>query len=198
MQISDNKGETWRTVEVPNSTGRVHPNIVEIGNGNLIAMFRSRNADNIYITRSTDYGDTWTEPVRTELPNNNASISAIRLQSGRIAVIYNHFRANDDANKVVWPLQRCPVAIAVSEDDGKTWPIRRLIELGEGYFGNDNSINNRRYEYPVILQGTDGMIHVAYSWGDRVCIKYACFDEKWIVGEKLQQNSDMEFLSFKK
>lgn len=197
MQISDNKGETWRAVEVPNSKGRVHPNVVEIGGGSLIAMFRSRNADNIYIARSTDYGDTWTEPVRTELPNNNASISAIRLQSGRIAVIYNHFRANDDANKVVWPLQRCPVAIVISEDEGKTWPIRRLIESGEGFFGSTNSINNRRYEYPVIMQGENGMLHVAYSWGDRVCIKYACFDEKWMVGEKQQQYSDMEFLSFK-
>ena len=198
MQISDNRGETFRTIEVPGSRGRVHPNIVEIGNGSLLALFRSRNADNIYSSRSTNYGDTWSEPVRTELPNNNASISAIRLQSGRIAVIYNHFRANDDINKVVWPMQRCPVAIAVSEDDGKTWPIRRWIESGEGYFGIANSINNRRYEYPVIMQGTNGMLHVAYSWGDRACIKYACFNEEWITGDKLEQFSDMEFLSFKK
>lgn len=198
VQISDNKGETWKTIDIPNSQGRVHPNIVETQNGSLIALFRSRNADNIYIARSDNYGDTWSVPVRTELPNNNASISAIKLQSGKIAVIYNHFRANNDAGRVVWPMQRCPVAIAISEDGGKSWPIRRLIEAGEGYFGIANSINNRRYEYPVIMQAANGMIHVAYSWGDRVCIKYASFDEKWIIGDKLEQNSDMEFLSFKK
>lgn len=198
MQISDDKGETWRPVEVPNSRGRVHANIIEIGDGKLIALFRSRSADNIYIAKSADYGNTWSEPVRTELPNNNASICAIRLQSGRIAVIYNHFRANDDGSKTVWPFERCPVAVAVSEDNGDSWPIRRFIETGEGYFGVGNSSNNRRYEYPVIMLGTDGMLHVAYSYGDRICVKYASFDEKWILGEKLFVKSDMEFLSFKK
>jgi predicted neuraminidase len=198
MQISDDKGKTWRPVEVPNSRGRVHANIIEIDSGKLIALYRSRSADNIYISKSEDYGDTWSEPVRTELPNNNASISAIRLQSGRIAVVYNHFRANDDKDKTVWPFERCPVAVAVSEDNGETWPIRRIIENGEGYFGYANSSNNRRYEYPVIMQGKDGRIHVAYSYGDRICVKYVTFDEKWIIGDKLYVESDMEFLSFKK
>ena len=90
-----------------------------------------------------------------------------------------HF--NNDPEKTVWPAVRCPVAFAVSEDGGETWPYERIAEPGEGFIGAQNEIYNRRYEYPVIMQGRDEMIHAAWSWGDRACIKYVCVDEKWIL-----------------
>lgn len=185
VQISDDQGKTWREVEIPRSAGRVHANLIETAPGELTALFRSRFADNIYISYSKDYGDSWTEPVRTCLPNNNSSISAIRLQSGALALIYNALRFNDDISKTVWPHQRCPVTFAISEDNGKTWPYKRIIEMGEGFVGEYNDINNRRYEYPVMMQGLDGKIHAAYSWGERRCVKYVCVDEAWIRGEKM-------------
>lgn len=127
-------------------------------------------------------------PVRTELPNNNSSISAIRLQSGALAVAYNPVCANDNPDITVWPRQRCPVAVAVSFDNGRTWPTARLVEQGEGFIGSGNDISNRRYEYPVIMQSSDGWIHVAYSYGDRRCIKYAAFKEEWIMGKDTSVN----------
>ena len=185
FRISDDRGNTWKTVPLPNSRGRVHANIIEVAPRRLICLLRSRFADNIYRCESHDDGDTWTEPVRTELPNNNSSITAIRLQTGGIAIIYNHCRYNEDTSKTVWPRQRCPIAIAISDDEGMTWPIRRIIEPGEMFFGPFNDINNRRYEYPVMMQGIDGRIHTAWTWGTRKNIKYAVIDEKWIRGEKI-------------
>lgn len=185
VQISDDEGKTWRSVEVPDSAGRVHANLIETGPGKLTALFRSRFADNIYIAYSEDDGENWTSPVPTCLPNNNSSISAIRLNSGNLALIYNAERFNDDVTKTVWPFQRCPVVFAISEDNGKTWPYRRVIEMGEGFVGAHNDINNRRYEYPVMMQGKDGKIHAAYSWGTRRCVKYVCVDEDWIRGKKM-------------
>lgn len=184
VQISDDQGKTWREVEMPNSAGRVHANLIETSPGELTALLRSRFADNIYISYSKDYGESWTEPVRTCLPNNNSSISAIKLRSGALALIYNALRFNDDTSKTVWPNQRCPITFAISEDNGKTWPYKRIIEMGEGFVGEYNDINNRRYEYPVMMQGEDGKIHAAYSWGNRRCVKYVCVDEAWIRGEK--------------
>ncbi len=184
MQISDDQGKTWRAVEVPGSRGRVHANIVELEPGKLAALFRSRFADNIYRSVSEDNGDTWSEPVRTELPNNNSSISAIKLHSGALAVVYNPVSFNDDTTKTVWPAQRCPVAIAISGDGGITWPWRRIVEAGEGFTGPENDRENRRYEYPVVMQGKDGNIHVAYSWGGRRCVKYVCITERWVRGGK--------------
>lgn len=190
MQISDDQGKTWRETEVPESRGRVHANIIEKEPGKLAAIFRSRFADRIYISDSEDNGDTWSVPVPTELPNNNSSISAVRLVSGAIALAYNHVSFNEDTSKTVWPDQRCPVTLAVSEDGGRTWPYRRIIEAGEGFTGEWNDINNGRYEYPVIMQTADGRLHIAYSWGNlkygkRKCIKYVSVDEKWVRGDKI-------------
>lgn len=185
VHLSDDQGKTWRTVEIPESAGRVHANLLETQPGKLIALFRSRFADNIYLAKSQDNGETWSVPVRTVLPNNNSSISAIKLQSGAIAMVYNPVRYNDDTSVTVWPNQRCPVEIAITEDQGETWPFRRIVEQGEGFTGPWNDINNRRYEYPVMMQGADGKIHVAYTWGTRKYIKYVCVDESWIRGQKV-------------
>lgn len=116
-------------------------------------FLRSRFADNIYISDSKDWGDTWTKPEKTVLPNNNSSISALRLESGRIAIAYNPTHTpNPEYGKVAWPGLRCPVAVALSEDEGKTWPVIRLMERGEGFCGDENTTNNKQYEYPYLMQ----------------------------------------------
>lgn len=40
------------------------------------------------------------------------------------------------------------------------------------------------------MQGQGGSIHVAYSFGDRQCVKYACLDEHWICGEKMSSGAE--------
>lgn len=185
FQISDDEGKTWKTVEMPSSAGRVHANVIEKTPGHLVAILRSRFADCIYTSVSDDNGDTWTEPAPTELRNNNSSISAIKLKSGAIALVYNDVSFNSDTTRTVWPDQRCPVTVAISEDGGRTWPWRRIVEMGEGFVGPWNDINNRRYEYPVMMQCADDTISIAYSWGRRKQVKYVSVTEAWIRGEKV-------------
>ncbi|MBW5447051.1 exo-alpha-sialidase [Cohnella sp. CFH 77786] len=182
VRISADEGRTWTEYPIPGSRGRVHPNIIEWGEGRLSAFFRSRSADWIYVSRSADYGRTWSEPERTTLPNNNASIRAIKLQSGRLAVIYNHFQAGDDPNATVWPKTRYPVSIALSEDEGRTWPYIRQLEQGDGFAGEANRHHNRTYEYPWILQARDGLLHAAYAYGNRGSMKHVVLSEEWIIG----------------
>lgn len=189
FRISDDQGATWRTVMMPKSNGRVHANVIELGNGSLVAFMRSRAADHIYISRSRDYGDTWTEPVATVLPNNNSSISAVKLQSGRIAVAYNPTHApNADPNGCAWPGLRCPVAVALSEDGGETWPMIRYMELGEGFVGPENSTNNLTYEYPCIMQSRDGRLHLAYAYRNRSGVKWMSFTEADVMGTKREKS----------
>ena len=189
FHISDDQGKTWRTVPLPGSEGRVHANIIEKEPGKLVAILRSRFADRIWIAESEDDGDHWTVPFRTELRNNNASISAIKLRSGAIGLIYNDvaFTEEPSAPQALWPDQRCPVTLAISEDGGHTWPWRRIVENGEGFVGPWNDINNRRYEYPVMMQAQDGRILTAWSWGSRKQIKYVELTEEWIRGSRLSR-----------
>lgn len=93
VMISDDAGSNWREVVVPESTGCVHMNIGRLSDGTLVALFRSRWADAIYRSVSTDDGDSWSEPQPTDLPNNNSSIQFVVLADDRLALVYNHSSA---------------------------------------------------------------------------------------------------------
>ena len=184
IQLSTDEGRTWQEIEIPGSQGRVHASIVELGSGELRAFFRSRSADRIYVSRSSDYGRHWSKPVRTPLPNNNASIRAIKLHSGAVAIIFNHCSANEDPSVTLWPYERVPVTVALSDDGGESWPYMRHLETGDNYCGDANKKYNRRYEYPTLIQSRDGMIHAAFAYGNRTHIKYCSFSEDWIRGKE--------------
>ena len=188
FRISDDQGKTWRTVMMPESHGHVHANVVELEPGHLVAFMRNREAYRIHRSESFDYGETWSEPKPTPLPNNNSSISAIKLQSGRVAIAYNPTCTPDpQPGKAAWPGLRCPVAVALSEDGGLTFPIIRWMERGEGYIGDENNTNNKQYEYPYLMQTKDGMIHLAYAAWTRDAMKYVRFTEEDVLGEKRER-----------
>ena len=210
VKISADGGETWSEYEVPGSTGLVHMNIEKLSDGTLLALFRSRWADRIYASRSIDHGRTWTPPIPTELPNNNSSIQFTRLSNGHLALVFNNMNAEncterrlslyddieDDTDvkgdiageqisgntkKAFWGAPRAPMTIAISEDEGKTWPYMRDIEVGDGYCMTNNSKDklNREYSYPSIKQTPDGKIHITFTYF-RQLIKYVCITEDWV------------------
>lgn len=185
FQLSDDEGKTWKAVRMPESNGRVHANIIEVELGHLVAFMRSRFADFIYSSESTDFGDTWTIPQPTTLPNNNASISAIQLQTGEVALAYNLNAAADAAfGKVSWPGLRNPVVVSISEDFGKSWPVGRIMEAAEGYIGQENKTNNSQHEYPTLYQDKNGLLHLVYAYRNRLCVKYIRFTVQDVFGEK--------------
>lgn len=185
FQVSDDQGKTWKAVRMPDSNGRVHANLNEMEEGHLVAFMRSRFADHVYKSESFDYGDTWTVPEATVLPNNNASVSAIKLQSGETALAYNVNATNNaEFGKVAWPGLRNPVAVSISEDQGQTWPIGRVFESAEGYIGIENKTNNSQHEYPTLYQDSKGILHLVYAYKNRLCVKYVRFTVEELFGEK--------------
>lgn len=188
FRISDDEGKTWRMVMMPESRGHVHANVVELEPGHLAAFMRNREAYRIHRSESFDYGETWSAPEPTPLPNNNSSISAIKLSSGRIAIAYNPTCTPEPhPGKAAWPGLRCPVAVALSEDGGRTFPMIRHMERGEGFMGEENRTNNRQYEYPFLMQTRDGMLHLVYAARTRLGVKYVRFTEKDVMGEKRER-----------
>ena len=217
VMISDDGGATWSEHILPGSLGCVHMNIQPVADGSLLALFRSRWADSIYESRSTDDGTTWSEPVPTELPNNNSSIQFAALADGRLALVYNHSRAeenterrlslydeidddglaaeqgqltepdpaagaqmDDGGRRAFWGTPRSPMTLAISEDSGRSWPIRRNLDVGDGYCLSNNSRDglNREYSYPSVHQGPDGALNIAYTYF-RQAIKYVRVDPQW-------------------
>jgi len=72
VEITSDAGKTWRECRIPDSNGLVQPDIVRFPDGRLLAFLRSRYADFVYKSTSTN-GCDWTPPVATQLPNNNSS-----------------------------------------------------------------------------------------------------------------------------
>lgn len=176
-------------LDVPASKGRVHGSIVPSSDGSLLLQFfRSRLADRIYVSKGSLDGLNWTEPVATSLPNNNSSIQARRLHSGRLCMIFNRCSIesvpveNDRWGDSQWPKARAPMSVALSEDDGLTWPWVKDIDSGSGYFGAANFEQNVQLAYPTIEEGGPGELHVAYSWWNRMSIRYLCLSEDDILG----------------
>jgi predicted neuraminidase len=199
--ISPDEGRTWRRADVPGSLGAVHMNIVSLGGDEMVAVYRSRYADTIRMSRSSDGGSSWTAPHPLDLPNNNSSIQMIRLRSGRLALIYNHSHAGharerrlslyDDIGEAdalaseaavageqarpaaFWGAPRSPLGIVTSDDAGRSWGEPAVLETGSGYCMTNNSKDrlNREFSYPSIVQGEDGTIHVAFTYY-RQAIKY--------------------------
>lgn len=182
VQISDDKGETWRRVDIPDSEGLVHASIVETRPGHLLAFFRSRFADRVYLAVSEDDAETWSSPNPTELPNNNSSIGVALLPSGNVAVIHNDIGFNSVHRNVFWPYERPSVTVSISPNEGRSFPWRRVLEPGDGFSGYGNLRANRRHEYPTAMVDSAGRLHAAYAYNSRVCIKHTVLDELWVTG----------------
>jgi predicted neuraminidase len=192
---SADDGRTWTEIPVPGSLGQVHMNIVPLGGGRMLALFRSRWADFIHQSRSEDNGASWSPATSTGLPNNNSSIQFIRLADGRLALLYNHSSAadaegrrtslydeidRDDApaaaattgRQAFWGAPRAPMSVAFSPDGGETWTGRRDLETGDGYCLSNNSVEgiNREFSYPTVLE-SPGRLDIAFTYF-RQCIKH--------------------------
>lgn len=211
VKISSDGGQTWRNYPVPDSVGCVHMNITPLADGSLLALYRSRWADFIYQSRSTDGGKTWSSPRATTLPNNNSSIQVTTLDNGHLALVFNNMSAagaterrtslydeiedEDDGDAVpapvmdaagrgaFWGAPRAPMTVAISVDSGRSWPWQRNLEEGDGYCMTNNSQEklNREFSYPSIKQSRDGKLHIAFTYY-RQAIKYICLSEEWITG----------------
>lgn len=181
LQTSKDGGESWHPlVEMPGTRGNlVQPTIVRLNNNDLLSFFRSRTADFIYASKSTNDGKTWTEAKPTKFPNNNAGIQMIKLRDSSKDVLVLVF---DNCNE-----GRFPLSIALSEDGGKSWDhIRDLepdVDFDHEQPNRDKHTNDGdgEYSYPSIQEDGihDGLIHVAYTFR-RETIKYSAFMTDWI------------------
>ena len=208
---SADQGATWTETPVPDSVGAVHMNPVPLADGSFLAVYRSRWADHVYASWSSD-GVEFSAPVPLSLPNNNSSVQAVALADGRVAMVFNNSSAADATDRRVslydeidddgladvaepqvladsgssertafWGAPRAPMTLAISSDGGRTWPLMRDLEVGDGYCMTNNSRDglNREFSYPSIRQGDDGSLDIAFTYF-RQAIKYVHVDLDWI------------------
>lgn len=146
-------GKTWTRTEPLNDgkkIGAIQPSVLFLEKDQLMALGRSGQGRIFQIT-SGDAGKTWGEMTLTSLPNPNSGTDAVTLKDGRHLLIYNHSRG------------RTPLNLAVSKD-GREWQAALVLEDTPG-----------EYSYPAIVQTSDGLVHVTYTW-KRQRVKHAVID----------------------
>lgn len=156
FERSTDGGVSW-TAALPSMSAdgsridAIQPSILVHPGGKLQAVGRTRS-ERLFETWSADGGRTWTPISLTALPNPNAGIDAVTLRDGRHLLVYNHTAQG-----------RSPLNVAIS-GDGKTWDAALVLENEPG-----------EYSYPAVIQGSDGLVHITYTW-KRQRIKHVAID----------------------
>lgn len=173
IAISDDGGVSWTTSEPLVSEGGVQPSIVRRANGTLVAYMRDNGPPpkRALVSESKDEGITWSQVVNSDIPNPGSSLEVIALKDG------NWLLVNNDTER-----GRHSLAVWLSSDEGKTWQWKRHLELDKRETGSGS------FSYPSVIQTSDGMIHVTYSYAvndvpktaPRQSIKHAKFNAAWI------------------
>ncbi len=168
MAVSDDDGKSWYASKPLAGFGSIQPAVVRRNDGTLVAYMRENGPlRRVRISESKDDGITWGPVGAAELPNPGSGLDAVRLANGHWMLVYN------DTVK-----GRHSLAVSLSDDEGKTWKWTRHLEHDAGGTG--------RYHYPAVIQGSDGTVHVVYSYfvpGGK-SMKHAAFNEVWIRAGK--------------
>ncbi|WP_460273444.1 sialidase family protein [Celeribacter sp. ULVN23_4] len=186
IAVSMDNGDSWTVTGVPNSPGAVHMTPVSLGGDDMAAFYRRRQSDYVHRSESHDGGRNWSAPAPTDIPNNNSSIGVAPLtdtvlgvvcnpisaaeSSSRRASLYDELEENDDRPEgegchPIWGVERAPLALCLSADGGKTFPVRYTVETSSGTCLSNNSIDghNKELSYPVLLPREDGGLDIAYT-----------------------------------
>jgi predicted neuraminidase len=163
--FTEDAGQTWEFSRPLGQRG-IQPSVVRKKDGNLVAFMRDSPV--VRRAESSDGGMTWSEdPI--DIANSGASVAVLGLKSGNWILAVNDL-----------PQGRERLTCYLSEDEGKTWPIKRAFEDLEPKMGTAS--------YPTLLQTPDGSIHITYTHQDKKnfegeTIKHVRFNEAWITAQ---------------
>ena len=166
--FTEDGGKNWEFSEPIQAIhlGAIQPSFAQRSDGTLVAFLRDNGKPKqIRTSESVDGGVTWSRAVSTDLPNPGSSVAVLQLKSGNWLLTCNDLKKG-----------RHRLSAFLSQDEGRTWTIRRVInDIGEG---------NGEVHYPTVIQSSDGIIHISYTLtlaGPRQeTIEHAFFREDWL------------------
>lgn len=170
----------------PGGSGRgtiagIHAGVVELKDGRLMAFGRGDSIDeHMPMSLSEDLGETWNYSASPFPPiGGGQRLVLMRLREGPLMLV--SFTCSDRKNARTRGMdfirgdgatfRGFGLFAAVSEDEGKTWPIRKLITTGSGEFDGGAwtgkftaaADNAEHAGYLTATQTPDGTIHLLSS-----------------------------------
>lgn len=198
VQVSRDGGLTWEdpwdgsplpvipgTIQIADSTvsstiGGIHAGVVELTDGSLLALGRGNPVpcgDKLFMPKSVskDGGRTWTVTA-SEFPpiDGGQRLVLRRLNEGPLLLISftDHPERSAEKGMYFGAEKGYGVFVALSYDDGATWPVKKLLTDGNprtldggawtGTFKMD-SAHSEPKGYFAATQTPDGTIHILSS-----------------------------------
>jgi predicted neuraminidase len=170
--ISDDDGQSWLRSNLIDLGGHGHhdgatePTVVELSDGRLMMLIRT-NLGFFWQAFSDDGGRYWRTIQPTPIDTSSAPGRLVRLQSGRLVLVWNRRNPSDGA----WPLvnpsdqhnefpsswHREELSISVSEEDGRYWSNPIVIARLRG----------GQLSYPYVLERRAGELWVIAGFAAR-------------------------------
>jgi len=170
--FTDDGGKTWEYGAPMADYGLIQPALIAREDGTVVAYGRDKSPNKkIRVAESDDGGVHWHRFYDLEIPNPDSSVAVLKLKTGPWVLICNDLTGTDGRHG------RSRLTAYLSDDEGKTWPVRRVIE---------DSTKGPRYHphvsYPSAIQTSDGELQVAYTYtlDSGECIKRVAFNEEWL------------------
>lgn len=117
---TDDLGKTWKVSKNPATTDGDESKIVQFADGTVIMSIRNRRGILRKFSYSHDNGETWSEPVPVEgLPDPRCNGDIITYDYNGKQLLLQSLPGD--------PKGRNNVAIYVSADGGKTWPVKKTV-----------------------------------------------------------------------
>jgi predicted neuraminidase len=143
MEFTSDLGKTWQRTEALNNKDEfsaIQPTVLRWPDNRVQLLCRSRQG-RITETWSQDGGQTFSPMRVTSLVNPNSGLDGVTLKNHRALLVYNDT-----------PKGRSPLTVATSRD-GTQWKNVLTLENEPG-----------EYSYPAVIQTSDGLVHVTYTW----------------------------------
>lgn len=158
---SQDGGQTWsQCLDISRSAisiDRIDMNVDAQGNFYMVWTQRGSGPQNLYFSRSLDYGATWYNPKEiNETPGYQTTFPRIDVDmKGRVYVIWDYHAVDDiynnnDSRKIV---------LLVSQDQGGNWK-QVFSKETEGY----DELNG----YPAVKSGVNGDIYIVHGFDEAI------------------------------
>ena len=165
--VSDDEGATWKrsnAIDIGkiggygDHAGTMEGTVVQLADGRLYQLLRTLRG-RFYETFSEDEGLTWQEPKPSEILASSSPAMLLRLESGRIVMLWNRFR---DPEKRIG--RRDTLSMAFSDDECKTWSEPVIIASNITPPGEKQQYY--RQSYPTVYEYKPGVLWITTMQGN--------------------------------
>jgi sialidase-1 len=168
---SDDHGKHWKMSGNEVGSGVDETQIVELADGTLMLNMRGWSDRRFRVgATSKDGGQTWSEPFDVHsLPDPCCQASILRYtwpdeHGGKSRILFSNPASTREKG-------RNTGTVRLSYDDGKTWPVAKVLESGE--FG-----------YSCLAVMPDGSICCLFDVAARSKLTFARFTLEWLTDGK--------------